>query len=295
MEKTVPEWSLIRPFLAVAEHGSLSGAARALGSSQPTVGRQIKALEEELGTTLFHRRAKGLDPTDTALEFLPAAKRMRDAMQEIVLAAAGEDHSPGGTVRVTASQFLSHHALPPVIAAIRRDEPDIEIELVPSDESRNLLFREADIALRMYRPTQLDLVTRHIGDIALAVFVSRRYVAARGMPTVDTMLQHDWVGYDTNPAIVDGFKALGFDIERTFFRTRTDDQVTYWELVRAGCGIGFGQGRIGQKDPDLIEVPLGVPLPVLPIWLTAHEAMRQTRRIRRVWDLLADGLSPLVS
>ena len=185
--------------------------------------------------------------------------------------------------------------LPQIIADIRLAEPEIEIELVPSDESRNLLFREADIAVRMYRPTQEDLIAQHIGDIQLGVFPAQSYLARKGGLTDPGQIQnHDIVGYDNDTAIIDGMRDAGIPVDRHFFKVRCDDNIAYWN-VRAGCGIGFAQTSLGHDDPEMVEIDLGFPLPTLPIWLTAHEAMRHTPRIRRVWDMLATGLAPLVS
>jgi len=290
------DWSLVQAFLAVADTGSLSGAARRLGASQPTLGRQIRAAEAQLGTTLFHRRARGLDLTEAGLALLEPARAMHRAAQEIGLRAAGQDQRLAGTVRITASVMTSVYHLPPIIARLREAEPDIEVELVPSDQSRNLTFREADIAVRMYRPTQLDLITRHIGDMTLGVFAAQSYVDRRGLPeTPQDIARHDVVGFDQDPSIRQGFEAMGLPVTRGFFKTRCDDNIAYWHLVRAGCGLGFVQNVIARADPDMIEVPLDLDLPVLPVWLTAHEAMRSTARLRRVWDVLADGLKPLVS
>ena len=289
------DWSLVQAFLAVAETGSLSAAARVLGTSQPTLGRQIKTIEDQLGAELFRRQPRGFALTDTGAALVAPAQAMRDAVQQIVLTAAGRQARLEGTVRITASMAMSVIHLPPIIARIRKLEPQIAVELVPSDDSRNLLYREADIAVRMYRPTQLDLVTRHIGDIALAVFAAKSYLAERGTPrSLADIPQHDFVGYDANTDILAGFAEMGFPVDRDFFKTRCDDNIAYWELVRAGCGIGFAQTHIGRADPAVAEIDLGLQLPVLPVWLTAHEAMRQTPRIRRVWDLLAEGLRPLV-
>lgn len=290
------DWALVQAFLAVAETGSLSGAARQLGTSQPTVGRQIKQIEAQLGAELFHRQPRGLALTDIGAELTAPARAMRDAVQRIALTAAGRQASLAGNVRITASVAASALLLPPIIAQIRRLEPQIAIDLVPSDTTRNLLYREADIAVRMYRPTQLALITQHIGDIALGVFAAKTYLAERGAPqSAADLLTHDFVGYDASNEIIEGFRAAGITVDRDFFKTRCDDNIAYWELVRAGCGIGFAQAGVGRGDPLVSEINLGFPLPVLPVWLTAHEAMRQTPRIRRVWDLLAAGLRPLVS
>lgn len=267
-----------------------------LTASQPTLGRQIKAIEAQLGAELFRRQARGFALTQTGADLVGPAKTMRDAVRQITLTAAGQQARLEGTVRITASVATSALHLPPIIARIRKLEPQIAIELVPSDDTRNLLYREADIAVRMYRPTQLNLMTQHIGDIPLGVFAARSYLAERGTPrSVTDLANHDFVGFDSNTAIIEGFVEAGIRIDRNFFKTRCDDNIAYWELVRAGCGIGFAQVNIGRNDTLTTEIDFGIPLPTLPIWLTAHEAMRQTPRIRRVWGLLTEGLKPLVS
>lgn len=292
---TALDWSLVQAFLAVAETGSLSAAARALGTSQPTLGRQVRTMEAQLGADLFRREPRGLHLTETGAAIVEPARAMRAAMGQIALTAAGRTNRLDGTVRITASVAVSLYHMPAIIARIRLAEPQIAIELAPGDTTTNLLYREADIAVRMFRPTQLDLVTRHLGDISLGVFAAKSYLDRRGMPrTARDLMDHDVVGYDQSPLIEEGFRQAGFPITRDFFKTRCDDNAVYWELVRAGCGIGFAQCNIGRVDPLLSEIKLGFPLPVLPVWLTAHEAMRQTPRIRRVWDLLVEGLLPLV-
>ncbi|MDP5362682.1 MAG: LysR family transcriptional regulator [Paracoccaceae bacterium] len=298
MDKSISslDWSLVQSFLAVAETGSLSAAARQLGTSQPTLGRQIKQIEAQLGAELFYRQARGFALTQTGAALVRPAQAMRDAMQQIALTAAGQRARLEGTVRITASVATSAQHLPRIIARIRKLEPQIAIELVPSDDSRNLLYREADIAVRMYRPTQLDLVTQHLGDIPLGIFAAKTYLAERGMPQSPADLaRHDFVGFDSGNEIIDGFRAAGLEVDRDYFKTRCDDNVAYWELVRAGCGIGFAQADVGRSDPLVDQIEIGMPLPTLPVWLTAHEAMRQTPRIRRVWELLEQGLRPLVS
>ncbi|MBM1220606.1 LysR family transcriptional regulator [Ponticoccus sp. SC2-23] len=293
MEKT-PNWSLFEAFLAVAEGGSLSEAARVLGTSQPTLGRHIAALEQDLGLELFQRHPKGLSLTEEGLTILPRARQMREAVNGIALAAAGREADLSGTVRVTASEMLSFFHLPAMIARIRTAHPEIQIELVPSDLTSNLLFREADIAIRMYRPTQLDLVTRHLGDLPIRMFAARRYIDERGTPrSADDLRRHDIVGYDANEAIISGMRMAGLPAERGWFGVRCDNNLANWALVRAGCGIGFGQAVVGLSDPELVEIDIGLPLPPLEVWLTAHEAMRRSARVRRVWDRLADDLGAL--
>jgi len=285
------DWSLIQAYLAVAQTGSLSGAARQLGRSQPTLGRQIKALERALGADLFDRHARGLHLSETGQALLPHAERMQQAMGAITLISAGQEQRLAGTVRITASVFISHLVLPPILAEIRALEPEIQIDLIPSDATENLLFRAADIALRMYRPDQLDLIASHISDIALGTFAATTYLARAGYPqTPEDLMSHDMIGYDSDDQILRAMRSMGWPVDRSAFGVRCDDQAAYWQLVRAGCGIGFSQLSVGRADPLVQQVLPELAIPPLPLWLAAHEAMRHTPRIRRVWDLLAEAL-----
>jgi len=289
------DWTHIQTFLAVAETGSLSAAARDLGLSQPTVGRQVHAAEDALGVELFHRRSHGLDLTLSGETLLEPAKEMQKAAAKLSLIAEGRGVGLNGVVRITASEVVSHFMLPRVLARVRTAEPEIELEVFPSDEPKNLLFREADIAIRMYRTEQLDIITRHIGSMRVGMFAARAYVEKRGVPLhIEEFMMHDFVGYNSNDIIISGMRDMGLQVDRHFFKTRCDQQVVHWELARAGCGIGFSQESIGQADPDMVQILPELPLPVLPIWLTAPEALRTNPRIRRVFDLLADALSDMV-
>lgn len=290
------DWSLVRSFLAVAEEGSLSGAARALGSSQPTLGRHVAALEAALGVELFERRRRGLVATEAARALLPAARDMRAAAGRFGLAAAGHDNRLAGTVRITTSVAVAHHHMPGIVASIRRDAPEIQIELVASDTSENLLFREADIAVRMYRPSQLDVITRHLGDIELGLYAARSYIVCAGMPDGPAALgSHAMIGFDRSDLIRKGLREAGLDPPEGFFAVRCDDQGVCWELLRAGCGIGVAQVAVARGEPDLVQVLPDIPLPRLPVWLTAPEALRTSPRIRFVFDRLAAALEGLGS
>lgn len=244
-----------------------------------------------MGAPLFDRHARGFSLNENGARLLPMAQQMRAAMNRMSLTAAGQSQQLEGTVRITASVFASHHLLPAILADIRAQEPAIDLDLVPSDTTENLLFREADIAVRMYRPTQLDIVTRHIGNLELGVFAARSYLDRAGHPKeLADILTHDLIGYDRNDLIVQTMNAMGWRVTRKDFAVRCDNQATYWQLVRAGCGIGFSQANVGRADPDIVELDFDLDIPPLPIWLAAHQAMRQTPRIRRIWDMLAAGL-----
>lgn len=288
------DWTLTRSFLAVVETGSLSAAARQLGLSQPTLGRHVADLEAALGMKLFLRAPRGLLPSETALDLLPHARAMRDAAARLHLAAAGRADALAGPVRLTASRIVSHYLLAPIIADLRLAEPGIEIELVATDSSENLLFHEADIALRMYRPTQLDIVALHLRDLPTAIYAANTYLDRRGRPgTLDDLSQHDILGFDRSDMILRLLRGMGIDVQRADFPVRCDDQIVYWNLVRAGCGLGGMQCLIGDADPSVSRAAPFLPLPDLPLWLAAPQALRQTPRIRRVFDFLAAAFRAL--
>jgi DNA-binding transcriptional LysR family regulator len=219
---------------------------------------------------------------------------MAEAAATLALVAAGQAEAPSGTVRLTASRIVSHHILPPILARLRREEPGIQIELVPSDSTENLLYREADIALRMYRPTQLDMVTRHIADLPTAIYAAKSYLDRAGRPrSTEELMQMEFLGFDRSDIILRLMAAMGFPRKREDFPIRCDDQIVYWNLVRAGCGIGATQCLIGDADPLVERCADFVPMPALPVWLTTPEALRHTPRIRRVMDHLAAGFAGL--
>jgi DNA-binding transcriptional LysR family regulator len=290
------DWSLVQAFLAVAETGSLSAAALQLGLSQPTLGRQIKTIETSLDQSLFIRHSRGLSLSDDGGLLYDVAKDMATSAAKLRLLAAGQSEKLAGVVRITASTVVSHFILPSILAHLRHQEPDIQIELNPSDSTENLLFKEADIAVRMYRPEQLDVITQYVGDSHLGLFAEKSYLERKGYPTdPEDLIHHDLVGYDRSDRIIRGMREFGLDVDRSSFAVRCDDQAAYWQLVCAGCGIGAGSLHAATSVPALVRILPQIPIEPLPFWLTAHPALRSTPRIRRVWNALAEGLKAVSS
>lgn len=245
-----PDWSQIQSFAAVAEHGSLSAAARAQNSSQPTLSRHIAQLEATLGTRLFDRSSGGMVLTDEGTDLLAHATTMANAAARFGADRDGHGKNIAGTVRLTASRVVANFILPPILCDLHATYPGIEIEVVASDTTENLLRREADIALRMYRPTQPDVIAKHIADLSLGAYAAPSYLEKHGTPeTMNDLMHHTIIGYDRSPLIIDGFAQRGFKVARDFFSFRSDDQVLCWRMVVAGYGVGFGQRRIGDADP----------------------------------------------
>ncbi len=285
------DWSHIRAFLAVAETGSLTQAARRLGQSQPTLGRHIKAAEKAIGVELFTRAPGGLELTEAGRMLVAPAQDMAAASARLMTIAAGRDMQLSGTVRITASVIVSSFILPPILAELRAAEPQIEIELAPSDTTENLIFREADIAIRMYRPTQLDVVTRKVTESPLSLYANKDLLRRVGQPaSLKDLEAMPFVGFDRSDLILRHMRGLGFDIDRHFFGMRCDDQVAFWQLIVAGCGVGAMQQVIGDREPLVERLAVQPPLPPLPVWLAAHEALHRTPRVKRVWDHLVQAL-----
>ena len=285
------DWAKLQSFVAVAEHGSLSAAGRATGASQPTLSRHIASLEEELGLRLFDRTSEGLVLTTVGAEIYSSAEEMGLSANQILLVASGRSQEISGSVRISASDTVACYTLPPMLTAMRRAEPRIAIELVASNEENNLLKREADIAVRMFRPTQNDVITRKVGELKLGFYASSEYLDARGRPkSPEEFLGHDLVGYDQNDGLIRGFKKAGLDIGREAFSVRTDAMFVHLELVKAGWGIGIIHVDMAAENVTLEAVLPELNIPPLEIWLTAHAELRTSPRIRRVYDFLADAL-----
>ena len=288
------DWNLVRALGAVLAHGSLTQAAVRLGTSQPTLSRQIAALESALGAPLFERGARRLMPTAAALALAEPAARMLAAAQACALAADAAGTAAdnlAGTVRLTASEVVSCEVLPGLLAKLAQRQPQIQVELVPGDTLSNLLEREADIAVRMLRPTQGTLITRHIADWPLGFFARPELLAAHGgAPTLSTLQQHRWVGFDQSPLLIDGFRAAGYAVDRRFFAFRSDHQLLNLAAVRAGLGIGVVIVPLARRLPELVAVLPDLALPVLPVWLTAHRELRASRRLKVVFNFLAEAL-----
>ena len=285
-----PDWALLRAFLEVAQAGSLSRAALALGSSQPTLSRQVAQLEGQLGHALFERTTRGVRLTDAGAALRAPVERMREQALQFELVAAGRSQSLAGTVRVTASDVYSAYVLPPLLRALRESHPEIQIELVASDRIENLLERDADIALRTARPRQTALVARRLADQPLGLFAHRDHVLAHGRPTAATLRQHAWVGYDRSEQMLRGFRAAGIEVDKAMFGFRCDNQIVAWQAVLAGLGIGVMAQRVAAQFPQAVRVLPKVVIAPLPLWLTAHRELRGTPRLRVVFDALAEAL-----
>ncbi|WP_331711439.1 LysR family transcriptional regulator [Sphingobium sp. CCH11-B1] len=292
-----PDWNLYRTFHAVLREGSLSGAARALGMTQPSIARHIDALEAALATRLFLRTPRGLSPTDAALELRPMAESLAAVSSTLLRTAeGGRGGEVRGTVRISASEAVAVHHLPPLLSRLRQAHPGLTLELSPSNALDDLLQRKADIAVRMVRPEQQALVAQRIGSIAVGLHARRDYLDSRGIPrALDDLRAHDLIGYDVEtPAIraaVERYPALNRDA----FALRVDSDVAQLAAIRAGFGIGICQVILAAREPDLVRVLPETFRLDLETWIVMHEDLRDNVRCRVVFDALVEGMSRIAA
>ncbi|PRC94698.1 LysR family transcriptional regulator [Solimicrobium silvestre] len=287
-----PSWELYRSFLAVARLGSLSAAARSLDTTQPTIGRHIEALEMQLKTALFSRSPVGLVPNAIALELIPHAETMAAAAEALIRRASGEAGKEHGTVRITASTIVGGEVLPGLLAPFHRQYPEITLELVLTNEPEDMLRRDADIAIRMFRPTQGALIARRVGPVAVGLYVHRSYAEVIGLPKrIDQLDGHTLIGYDRNPFAIHSAQQLGIQLSRDQFNFRCDNELAQLSALRAGIGIGACQKPIAARDQNLLPVLPKVVALELDMWLVMHEDMRNCRRIMLLFNYLKDGLA----
>jgi len=284
-------WELYRSFLGVLKAGSLSGAARELGLTQPTVGRHVAALETALGVALFTRSQVGLAPTEVALGLRAHAEIMASTAASLERAASGYGEGVRGVVRVSASEVVGVEVLPPIVERLRRRHAELKIELVLTNRVQDLLRREADIAVRMMRPEQAQLLARRVGNIEIGLHARKDYLARHGAPRrVSELAGHALIGYDQPSAFVRAASRSFTGFDRDAFSLRTDSDLAQLALIRSGAGIGICQAALAARDDTLARVLPGAFSMQLDTWVTMHEDLRNSPRCRVTFDALVEGL-----
>lgn len=289
------DWDLFQSLHAVLEAGSLSAAAKLRGLTQPTLGRHIETLEQRLGSPLFLRSPRGLQPTDLAVELRPHLVEMAAAASAALRDASGAADSVSGAVRITVSEVIGAEVLPPMLTTFREAHPGIDIELNLSNGQDDLLRREADIAVRMAAPTQSALVAKKTGEIGLGFHAAPEYIARHGAPAgVDELRAHTVIGFDNLPPLVRTIASINMPITRDIFAFRSDSDLAQFAAIRAGFGIGVCQHALGRRYgltpviPELTVFTLG-------IWIVMHENLRASRRMRLMFDHLVAGFTAFVA
>ncbi len=285
-------WNYARAFLVVAEEGSFSAAARALGMAQPTLGRQVTALEEELAVALFERVGHTLVLTATGQNLVEQVRAMSDAATQFALIAAGQTQSIDGIVRIAASEAVSAYLLPPIVDELRTLHPGIAVELVVSNSTSDLRRREADIAIRHFRPQGEDLVTRMIKEKSEAhLYAAPRYLERIGNPRTPEELgaRGQVIAFDESDRMKKMLVGLGFPFRDDSFSVFTENHLVQWEFAKRGVGLCIMMEEVGDHEPLVVRVLPDFRTGVtFPTWLTSHRELKTNRRIRVVFDLLAE-------
>ena len=288
------DWNQIRAFIVSAEAGSLSAAARALKQTQPTLSRQVTGLEQSLGVTLFERGHRKLQLTAAGVTLLDHARTMAEAANGISLAASGESQAIEGCVSITATELLATYYLPSMLRKLREKAPGIVVDVVASDEVRDLIRREADIAIRHTQPMQPDLIARRVGTLHARIYAAKRLLDEVGMPrNFADLSDKDFVGIDNTAGLIEGVAAQGLELRMEQFRTFAASGNCMLQLIREGLGFGFLPMDTGKLFDDLVCVLPELFGPEIPVWLVSHRELHTSRRIRVVYDLLADELKQM--
>lgn len=288
-------WNQVRAFLATVEEGSLSAAARALGQTQPTLSRQVTGLERDLGVTLFERGPRTMALTDAGVELLDHVRAMGEAAARLSLTASGQSQAIEGHVSITATDMTATYLLPTVLSQLRQLAPNIDIELIPSNDVRDLIKREADIAIRHVRPEQADLIIKLVGTSSAHLYASKSYLACSGHPvSEDDLSTLTFLGMSPIERFLPTVRALGLEMKAEQFKVTTPSGTALLELVRHGLGISILPRHTAKLFPELVPVlqeRISIPIPV---WLVTHRELHTSRRIRVVYDLLKISLAEML-
>lgn len=286
------DWNRARAFLVTAEEGSLSAAARALDMTQPTVGRQVSALEAELGISLFERTNSGLVLTQSGSDLIVQVKAMAEAATNLSRMASGHVEAVEGIVCISATEMIAAFILPPIIEKLRKQWPKIEIEIITSSDTSDLSRREADIAIRNYRPTQQELIAKRVKNTLGHLYASKNYIQnLEHRLSPQDLNDAVFFGVDRSNSVISYLKKFGFNLSSSNFPVIVANHLVQWEMVKHGTGIGFMMTDIGDAEPLVERVLPTFPAFETETWLVAHRELKTSRRLRVVFDCLAAELS----
>lgn len=281
------DWNHLRAFLAVVDEGSLSGAARVLGQTQPTLSRQISGLEAALEVTLFTRGARDTVLTDAGVALLDHVRQIGDAAMQISRVARGSSRTIQGTVRISSTDAMAAYVLPACLRQLQDAHPGIDVELVSSNELSDLTRREADIAIRHTRPEQPDLIATLVGDVGVSLFASGTYLDRIGRPkTRAAFADAAFLGFEHPDRLVHQVRDLGIPVSRSNFRVTASSGVVLFELARQAIGIALLPTAIARDQLGLEQILPEIEEILLPIWLVTHSDVQTNLRIRLSYDLL---------
>lgn len=285
------DWNHARAFFVTVEEGSLSAAAKALNMSQPTLGRQVSALEKELGVSLFERVGRGYEITRSGVELYEHVKAMGEAANILSLTASGRSQSIEGNVSISATNTMSAYILPDLIHRLRQKEPGIQIEIVSTTALSDLRKREADIAIRHVEPTHPELFFKKVRKSHAYLYATPDYLKKIApVKNVSDLKKGAFLGFANNHEYLEGLQSLGIDVTSKNFHVFSDDHIFLWEMVKQGAGIGVMSEDVGAKESSVRKVLEKLPPLKFDNWVVAHRELKTNRRIRIVFDFLTAAL-----
>ncbi len=286
------DWNQARAFLATIDEGSLSAAARALGQTQPTLGRQVTALEDELGIVLFERSGRHLIPTPAAHEMAAHVRDMADAATRLSLAASGQSTALEGLIKISATEMYSALVLPGFIAQMRATHPGIVVEIVATNALSDLRQREADIAIRNTDPKDPEMIARRLADEEGGMFATKGFIAKYGpFRTADDLEGVPFIGFGSDANFINGLREMGVPASEAMFVAKSENHLVHWELAQRGLGIGVNGLIIGDQVAGMARVLDDVVRFRFPVWLVAPRELKTNARVRLVFDALAAYLT----
>ncbi len=279
------DWGDLRYFLAVYETGSYTKACALLRSDQSTVGRRIAAMEQRLGAKLFDRHGRGMRPTPAARGIAECAAPIRSAVQTIERRFGGIDGELSGLVKIAATEGLAAIWLTPRLAEFQRGNPGILIEVQTGNDQADLSRREADIAIRLTRPTEPQQVAQLVGKMRFGLFTVPAYEAIYGLPkSIDELFNHRIVDHSALATpLLQTWHNIVSRHEHVMYRTNSSNG--YQWAVQTGYGIGLFPTYTPKMFPDMIRVPIELDME-LPVWLVSHEETNTIARTRIVLNYI---------
>ena len=270
--RLLADWDGFRVVIAVYRGGTLSAAARALGVDHTTVARRIGAFERDLGSPLFERGSSGLVPTALGESVIAAAERVEDEVIGLLRQIEGTANHLSGIVRLTTTASLATMLFAPALNSFLREHSGLRIDLVGDNRNLDLSRREADLAVRLARPETPALIVRRLGDYAMACYAAIDDLRPFAN---QTFLAHENAFDDAAPSRY----LLGLvSPDRIVLRSNTSEALI--QAARAGLGCAVLPCLVGEDDPTLRRVPAPRAMPLMPLWLTYHEDLRRSPRVR---------------
>ncbi len=280
-------WDDFRYFLAAAESGSLCAAAKYLNSNQPTVGRHIDTLEAALGLKLFQRHKRGLTLTNEGVWVLEQSQLMHSGVQNIQRKIEGDYQQLQGSVRLALPEGLCNEIIIPRLESFYQQYPNLRLILNVSSRTANLTRGEADIAIRLFRPKEADLVTRQLTHMEMGLYASHEYLQIHGHPeSVTDLLQHRVISYGDELAGLPENKWLVGHVSPGNNILQSDSTVSRLKATACGLGISIQPCMIAVANTSLIRILEDVPLPTHEVWITYHRDLRHVLRIRVTVEFL---------